>query len=369
MSQPFSLPGLTLAKSQIETLASDGIAEPTSVQTLAFEPIASGQHVLVDSGTGTGKTLAYLLPLLQKLQNDPAARVVCISPSAELCVQILGVANRYKNPDLSTAALVGGGNQKKQKDRIQKTTRLIVGTPGRILEMIANRKLKGVTTYVLDEPEPVLSSKDANFLVEVFTRPPRPQIILVGATFGRGSARVVEDLMSENLASVRTEENPLVSRIEHFRKRVRDAGDRDLQLARFLERQNRNQAIVYVNQAHLIRHVYRYLCDSGITVETLSSERTKQQCQRALRLFRNGEVQALLTTDRAATGVDVPSVPWVVHYEPPRSPQAYVHRAGRSGRAGKRGSTLSLIEERERFILRDLESELGISIEPLDRRP
>src|SRR5690606_31776031 len=102
-------------------------------------------------------------------------RVVCLAPSAELAVQTLNVAGRYKSKDLALGALVGGGNQNKQKDRIQKSTRLIVGTPGRVLEMIAGRKLKGITTFVLDEPEPILSVKDGAFLLEVLSRPPRPQ--------------------------------------------------------------------------------------------------------------------------------------------------------------------------------------------------
>jgi superfamily II DNA/RNA helicase len=220
-----------------------------------------------------------------------------------------------------------------------------------------------VTTYVLDEPEGILGSKDAEFLLEVLSRPPRPQIIVVGATFGINSERLVSLLMGDDVVRLKAAENPLAERIAHYRLKVRDAGDRDLQLLRFLEQRSDDRAIVYVNQAHLIRHLFRMLNDSGISAVTLSQERTKQQCQQALREFSRGEVHALITTDRAATGIDIPEVPWVVHYEPARSPQGYVHRAGRTARAGRTGQSLSLIADSERFILRELETSLGIRFE------
>ncbi len=342
-----------------------GITEPTPPQALSFEAILRGDHVLIDSGTGTGKTLAYVLPLLLHLEQTPNAKVVCLAPSAELAIQTLNVANRCAPPRLKTGALVGGGNQNKQKDRVQKSTRFIVGTPGRVLEMIAARKLKGVTTFVLDEPEPILSAKDGQYLLEVLSRPPRPRLIVAGATFGINSTRFVEEYMSERLVRATNTESPLLDKITHYRLRVRDAGDRDLQLLRFLEQENQDRAIVYLNQAHLIRHIYRHLSDAGILVETLSQDRTKQQCAQALRTFSEGKTQVLLTTDRAATGIDIQGVPWVVHYEPARSAQGYVHRAGRTGRAGLTGRSLCLISDNEIFILKKLEQQLEISFEEL----
>ena len=357
-----ALPGFVPRPGLQEAFSKDGITSPSEPQRLAFEAILSGKNVVIDSGTGTGKTLAYLLPLLQRLATSPNTRVVCLAPAPELAVQTLNVATRYKSSDLSVGALVGGGNQRKQKDRVQKSTRLVAGTPGRVLEVVAERRLKGVTTFVLDEPEPILGSEDADYLVEVLSRPPRPQVVIVGATFGANSERLIEHLSEEgDVVRVKAEESPLVQLITHYRLRVRDAGDRDLQLIRLLEKENSDSAIVYVNQPHLIRHVFRNLEDAGIHTATLSQERTKQQRQQALRSFSRGEIKVLVTSDRSATGVDVASVPWVVHYEPPRSPQGYVHRAGRTGRAGQTGRSLVLINDAERFILKGFETELGIT--------
>ena len=221
-------------------------------------------------------------------------------------------------------------------------------------------KLKGVTTYVLDEPEPILSAKDGQFLLEVLSRPPRPQIIVAGATFGLGSEKLINGLMSEKLERAKSETAPLQDNIKHYKLKVRDAGDRDLQLARFLEAENDRRTIVYVNQAHLIRHVYRYLKGAGFVTVTVSQDRTKQQCKQAIRDFDEGRAHVLLTTDRAATGIDIRGVSWVAHYEPARSPQAYVHRAGRTGRAGEKGNSLSLVSENEFFILKKFARELGV---------
>lgn len=360
-----SLPGFVTSKEIEQAFAKDGIVSPTDPQRGAFAAILSGQHVVIDSGTGTGKTLAYLLPLLQRLAAQAEGRVVCLAPAAELAIQTLHVADRYKAPAIEVGALVGGGNQRKQKDRIQKSTRLVVGTPGRVLEAVADRKLKGVTTFVIDEPEPILGAKDAAFLLEVLSRPPRPQVILAGATFGIHSAKLIENLLAEGGVRVESKVRPIVGLITHFRLKVRDAADRDLQLIRFLQKESGDRAIVYVNQPHLIRHVFRYLSESGVSTVTLSSDRTKQQCQQAIREFSEGEVQVLLTTDRAATGIDIQGVPWVVHFEPPRSAQAYVHRAGRTGRAGKTGQSVALISDPERFILKGLEQDLGIVFQDL----
>jgi superfamily II DNA/RNA helicase len=358
-----SLPGFNLTPEIERAFEADGIQTPSEPQRLAFQPVAEGKHVVINAATGTGKTLAYLLPLLSRLQQNPAERVVCLAPAAELAVQTLRVAERYKPADLECAAVVSGGNLKKQQDRLTKSTRLIVGTVGRVLELTMARKLRGVTTFVLDEPEPILSNQDAALLLEVLSRPPRPQIVVAGATFGQKSAHLIDTLMSEKLVRADAEDNPLKTRIHHALIGVRDAGDRDLQLERLLERENATRAVVYVNQSHLIRHVYRLLIDAKFRVASLSQERSKEQCKQALREFSAGEVNVLLTTDSAAQGMDVRDVEIVVHYELPRSEQAYVHRAGRTGRAGKEGRSILLVANEDRGLVKRLEKGLGLSFE------
>jgi superfamily II DNA/RNA helicase len=118
-----------------------------------------------------------------------------------------------------------------------------------------------------------------------------------------------------------------------------------------------------VNQPHLIRHLYRYLNESGLRAVTVSQERTKEQCKQALSEFTRGDAELLVTTDRAATGIDIVDVPWVLHFEVPRSTQAYVHRAGRTGRAGKTGHSVAFCVDEERIVIKRLEQELGIQFQ------
>ena len=340
----------------------DGIRVPTAVQRAAIAPILEGHHVVVQSGTGTGKTLAYLLPLLQRLKTFPTTRAVCFAPATELAVQTLRVAERYKDASISSAALVSGGKQ----SRVQKSTRLIVGTTGRILEMFEARKLKGVTMMVLDEPEPILTSRDAAFLREVLSRPePKVQLVLAGATFGQQSERFIAELMAKDLVRPQIESTPLQTSISHHLVRVRES-DKDYRLSLLLDELEGERAIVFFSEPHKLRHAYRVLTDRRLKAVTVSPDRSKLDCQQALARFRSSDARVLLTTDRSAVGLDIPDVGWVFHYELPSSPEAYLHRAGRTGRAGKTGRSVVLASDEERLQLKRFEQALSLAFGPLD---
>jgi len=348
-------------------LTGDGIVGPNEVQLATMGAVLEGRHVVIESGTGTGKTLAYLLPVLQRLRQFPETRAVCMAPAIELAMQVSRVAQRYKSPDLSSVALVPVGNQRRASARLQKSTRLIVGTPERVLEMFSLRKLNGVTTFVLDEPEPILGSRNAEYLFEILSRPePRVQLIFVGATFGAKSEQWIKALTGEAALRTRIVDNPLVSRIRHGCVRVRHEGEKDFVLTRFLRENHCERAIVFVNQPNLIRHLYRYLSEQGLRPVTVTQDRTKQQCKQAIADFTQSKAKVLLTTDRFAVGLDVAAVDWVLHYELPNSTQAYVHRAGRTARAGRSGTSVVFISDADRVKLKILERELGFEF---DRSP
>ena len=356
-----SIPGFDLTPQVAEALERDGISAPTAVQRVAIPALLTGSPVVVESGTGTGKTLAYLLPVLQRLVRDPDCRVVCVAPSTELAVQVLRVAERYKDPSISACALVTQGNQRLQATRLQKSTRLVVGTLERILEMYERRKLKGVNLMILDEPEPILGSRESSFLREVLSRPePKVQLVFVGATFGAQSEQWIRHFMGDAVQRTRVAEDPIKSQIDHLYVRVRHEGEKDVLLARFLRQKRAERAIVFVNQPNLVRHLYRYLTEEGFKTVTVTHERSKQQCKAALTDFRDSKADVLITTDSVATGLDVPDVEWVLHYELPSSAKAYVHRAGRTGRAGQCGTSVVLVTDAERRDLKAIERELAI---------
>lgn len=356
-----AIEGLEVTPEMSAAFKKDAIVSPTAIQSAAIPPILSGQHVVIHSGTGTGKTLCYLLPILQLLRQIKGRRTVCLAPAAELAVQTLRVAERYKAPGLNTAGLISGGNQRQQQTRLQKSTQLIVGTPGRIMEMYAQRKLKGVTTMVLDEAEPILGGKDADYLAEILSRPdPKVQLIFAAATFGLRAERFIADHMGNEPARPAVKDNPLQSQIEHSSVRVAHESGRDQELARFIEKNKCKRVIVFVNQPNLLRHLYRYLSDQGLKPVTVSPERAKQQNRQALIDFEHSRARVLLTTDSAATGLDIVDVGWVVHYELPSSAEAYVHRAGRTGRAGRQGQSVVLLADTQRARLSKMADQLEI---------
>lgn len=340
----------------------DGITEPSPIQKAASGPILEGQHVVLESGTGTGKTLAYLLPVLQRLTEKDDGRTVVMAPSAELAVQIVSIARRYRDPKVSIAVVVSGGNPK--QERLQKSTRLVVGTAGRILELYSQRKLKGVTTMVLDEPDPILVGNTPAYLREILSRPePKVQLIVVGATMGTKTEALLSDVVGERAVRIKVDDQPVHTRIAHHFLRV-DPQAREVALARFLESEKCKQAIVFLSQGHRVSHLYRYLSEHGYRPATLSDERTKQQRRHALDDFAEGKARVLLTTDSAARGIDIPAVDWVLHYESATSAPGYLHRAGRTGRAGRAGTSVALVSDAELATLQTFARELAIDCSP-----
>ena len=317
--------------------------------------------MIIQSGTGTGKTLAYLLPVLQRLRAPDSGRSLIFAPATELALQTLRVAERYKQPSINAGSLVSTTNTRTQKSKVQQSTRLIVGTPGRILEQFAERKLKGVTTIVLDEPDPILASKGAEYLREILSRPePKVQLIFAAATLGANATRLAKEFMGDALVHTRVEADPLQSHITHQYLNVRSESTRDISLAHFLEEAKCKRAIVFVNQPNLLRHLFRFLGERNLKPVSLSTDRSKLDRQNALRAFSASEARVLLTTDQAMTGIDIPDVEWVLHYELPSSALAYVHRAGRTGRAGKSGTSVILTTREDRPAQTRIEKELGL---------
>lgn len=354
--------GIELTATIEQEFVRDGIQQPSLIQTLAVEPISSGEHVVLESGTGTGKTLAYLLPVLQRLRQSAEGRTVVLTPSAELSVQVAGIARRYKDPDVSVAVVVSGGNPK--REQLQKSTRLIIGSAGRILDLYSQRKLKGVTTMVLDEPDPILVGDVPGYLTEILSRPePKVQLIVVGATMGAKTEAFLQAATGERAVRVKAEDKPVQTRISHHFVRI-DAAAREVALVRFLKGLNGAQAIVFASQEQRFRHLYRVLSERDYRPVTVSGERTKQQRREALDAFAASKAQVLLVSDAAGRGIDIPAVDWVVHYEPATSAPAYLHRAGRTGRAGRAGTSVALVSDPELAVLQKFARELDVECSP-----
>jgi superfamily II DNA/RNA helicase len=360
MFDPSSLPGLVLEAPQRTALAGEGIAAPNDLQVTAFPDILGGAPVVMHAGTGTGKTLAYLLPVMQQLRDTPDLRAVVLAPGTELVMQTLRVAQTLAPDDIPVAVAASTTNKKRQKKRVVASTRLIVGTPDRIAELFDKKKLKGVRLLVLDELDPLLASPASAFLEQWLVRSePKVQVVVASATLGPRSESFLERFLPDAVR-IRPDARPLTQAITHRLVRVgRQA--KDVALARFVQQHKCRRAIVFVSDHRVQAHLQRYLEEHGHRAVSVHRSGSKEVRKRGLDAFREGDAHLLLTTDAIARGLDVPDVDWVLHYDLPANPEAYVHRAGRTGRAGREGTSVLFAEDAARDTVRRMARALGIT--------
>ncbi len=349
MTESFAIPGLTLSETAQKSLLREGIVEPTAVQLAAVPEVLAGKDVIIQSGTGTGKTLAYLLPLLQRAERDPSLRVLVLAPSPELALQILRTMEAYKSPTLKSASLVGSGNTERQKDKLKKHPQFVVGTPGRVLEMIFDRKLlaKSINVLVLDEIDQILNEQNEAALREIISRPEyNSSFIVASATFGKRAEAFAHDCMSKDRVRLQVEGSPLRQNIQH-QYMVFAEHRNELTLPRLIKKLKIDAALVFVHKGYTVAKLFHALQAHQIPCATLSAERSKQQRQEALEDFKSRKVRVLVATDAAARGIDIKDLSWVIHFELANDHQSYQHRAGRTGRAGKNGTSLVMVERGE----------------------
>ncbi|HSI03511.1 MAG TPA: DEAD/DEAH box helicase [Myxococcota bacterium] len=367
MSSGFGDSGLEITEHVAAALKKAGIREASEIQRAAAAPILAGKDVLIQSATGTGKTLAYLLPLLQRMRGDEAFRLLVLAPSPELAIQILRVAEAFAGPGITGASLVGGANPDRQRERLKKHPRVIVGTPGRVIEMIFDRRLKvaQMSAVVLDETDEILSPANEKNLREIASRPEfKPQLVFTSATFAPRAEQLAKDLMREGYVRLAPATQPLPSKVEHYFTTF-DERRKEVWLARLLDKHRIKRALVFVNKLETVGHLYRFLNESGVRAVTVSSERKKRGREQAIRDFKKGDARVLIATDTAARGLDVPGLDWVVHYDVARDKDIYVHRIGRTGRAGRSGTSVMMVAKQEMFLLGRYNDELGVELRPL----
>jgi superfamily II DNA/RNA helicase len=365
--QPTSfLDGLIVTDTMQRAMAADGITTATQVQVLSFAAIAAGHDVVLHSGTGTGKTLAYLLPVLQRLREEEG-RVVVIAPGVELAMQTMRVANAYKDPELKTAAAVATTNKKRQNKRIQQSTRLVVGTTDRIGELLSSGKLKDTRILVFDEIDPILSARGLEPVITLLSRSAsKLQVLVASATLSERAQSFIDRFMPQALI-VGDPETSTDHAISHHTVRVAGRLGKDTAIVRFVQ-QNPGQMIIFVANMNQQSRLFHELCGHNIPTVTVSRQRNKQQRQAGIQAFRAGKARVLLTEDATGRGLDIPRVAFVLHHDVPQSLAAYVHRAGRTGRAGQQGRSVLFVDDAARSAVRRIASQLQAPITPFPSR-
>lgn len=330
----------------------------TPIQAAVWEKLTRGDNIFGLAPTGTGKTLAFLLPILSRI--DPKVKqtqVLILAPSQELAMQTTAVAREWGAlVDVSVTSLIGGANGRRQADKLKKDKpHIVVGTLGRVLTMLDGGalKLNGLQTVIFDEADAMLSDERRDSLQELADQLPTDvQLGLFSATSGV-DLKYVADTFGQEVRPVSVGTDAPAA-ITHEFQYVDQKAKASLliQLAR-----NKQQALVFFNTISGLVNMQATLRHAHASVMSIGSN-DKRQVQRAdaLRLFKKGEVSLLLVTDVAARGLDIEDLPLVVNAQLPQRKKTYIHRAGRTGRMGKPGRVLNLGNDHD---IRDLKRELG----------
>ncbi|MQR95828.1 DEAD/DEAH box helicase [Fictibacillus phosphorivorans] len=327
-----------------------GFSAFTDIQERAIPEQLENKDLIIESPTGTGKTLAYALPALSKLNPEVKnAQVLFLAPTRELAMQIYDVCQKFtENSGLSGASLIGGANMQRQLDKLKKKPQFIVGTPGRVKELIQNKKLKvhEVKTIVIDEADHIIEAGFNGDVEQVIAATLKDrQLVFVSATINNKT----ED-WSRKLAVapviVKVEKDLVKSEVSHTFM-VSDYRDKVENLRKLIRHTPGIKAMVFINSSMKMDEFATKLEYKKIKLGVLAGNSTKQDRQRVINDFKNGKIPVLLTTDVATRGLDIPDVTHVVHFEMPEDVKQYVHRSGRTGRMGKEGTVVSLVTKAE----------------------
>ena len=358
---PFAALGLSAPL--VHTTSQLGYEVPTQVQVEAIPAILRGEDVWACAATGSGKTAAFVLPLLDRLsrpaatgtapgQQTPGPRPVCVLllvPTRELAMQITAAVQRYGRDlpvKLKTCALIGGVSENPQMMALRGGADIVIATPGRLLDLIRKNALTlhHVETVVLDEADRLLSLGFGDELAEIRALvPQRVQTLLFSATFPDGVKALAARLLhNPTRIQVAVEQSPLLDTLVQRAIEV-DVAKRTPLLCELLKTQDWPQVLVFVASRYGADHVVEKLATARITAAALLGELSQGRRTDALADFKAKRIQVLVATDVAARGIDIVSLPVVVNYDLPRSPVDYLHRVGRTARAGATGLAVNLI--------------------------
>ncbi|CAG9614234.1 DEAD-box ATP-dependent RNA helicase CshC [Bacillus rhizoplanae] len=339
-----------------------GFKEFTEIQKQAIPTILEGQDVIAESPTGTGKTLAYLLPLLHKINPEvKQPQVVILAPTRELVMQIHEEVQKFTaGTDISGASLIGGADIKRQVEKLKKHPRVIVGSPGRILELIRMKKLKmhEVKTIVFDEFDQIVKQKMIDAVSDVIKSTMRDrQVVFFSATMTKDAEEVARDFAVEPQL-IRVKRTETKSLVEHTYI-VCERREKNEYIRRIMHTGD-VKAVAFLNDPFRLDEIAEKLKFRKMKAAALHAEANKQEREATMRAFRQGKVEILLATDIAARGLDIDDLTHVIHLELPDTLDQYIHRSGRTGRMGKEGTVVSLVTLQEEKKLLQFAKKLGI---------
>jgi ATP-dependent RNA helicase RhlE len=365
-----SFESLGLAPALLRALVEQGYTEPTPIQAGAIPVVLEGHDLLAAAQTGTGKTAAFALPLLQRMSAPAAAgnrrpRALILTPTRELAAQINdNIREDGKHLRVSTAVIFGGVSMGPQVNALRRGVDIIIATPGRLVDHMQQRTidLRGIEVLVLDEADRMLDMGFMPSLKRIISAlPTQRQTLLFSATFAQEIKSLAMQFMHSPREVSVTPANSVATTVSHEVHPVDASRKRDL-LLHVLSKDSRRQTLVFSRTKHGADKLVRYLEQSGLRAAAIHGNKSQNARTRALADFKNGRVTVLVATDIAARGIDIDQLPIVINFDLPMVAEDYVHRIGRTGRAGADGLALSLVSHDESGLLRDIRKLLNQDI-------
>ncbi len=359
---------LGLAPELARAVAEQGYETPTPIQLRAIPAVIAGRDVLAGAQTGTGKTAAFVLPILQALAQGPAGRApraLVLTPTRELAAQVAESARQYgRHTNARICVVFGGVGINPQIDSLRSGCDLLVATPGRLLDLAGQREvdLRAVRHFVLDEADRML---DMGFLPAIRKvlklLPERRQNLMFSATYSDDIRDLATRLLRDPVTVEVAPRNATADRVDQQVYRVPKEHKRHL-LAHLIRAGDWHQVLVFTRTKHGANRLAEQLAAAGIETAAIHGNKSQNARVRALAEFKAGKITALVATEVAARGLDIKELPFVVNYELPNVPEDYVHRIGRTARAGGAGCAISLVAPDEAGFLKDIERLLRRSL-------
>ncbi len=342
-----------------DKLAELGIVTPTPIQALSIPKIKEGLDIIGQAQTGTGKTFSYGLPLLEKIDQDSKKiQALILCPTRELAKQVANELDKVlpNGSKIKTTTIYGGESYTKQFDALKRGPQIVIGAPGRIIDLIDKKKIdfSGLNTLILDEADEMLNMGFKEDLEQILKSAPKErQTILFSATLPATIKQISKNYQNDPLFLQVKAQTLTVDRIEQKVYFCYKESKKDL-LIRVLDFYNFNSLIMFCNTKACVDELVMLLQSYSYSVDGLHGDLKQQSRDRVMNAYRSGAIKILIATDVAARGLDINNIEGVINYDLPTDDEVYVHRIGRTGRAGKTGTAISIVTPRQKNRIQEI---------------
>jgi len=344
-----------------------GFKHPTDIQATLIPAVLTGSDVIGQAKTGTGKTAAFALPLLHLIEKNQPMAALILTPTRELAVQVAAEIDQLgRGTTIHTACIIGGESMRQQQKQIDKGAQILVGTPGRVMDMQSRGQInfKHLRFAILDEVDRMLDigfREDIRRILKSITCD--HQTVFVSATMDKNIERLARSFMKADAKKLTTVSGSLTVQMVDQQYLSVEPWDKRTLLLHLLRHEDPATTLVFCRTKATVRKVTQYLCDKGIHAQEIHGDLHQKKRTRVMDSMRQGKLNVLIASDLAARGLDVEHITHVINYDLPEDPDAYVHRIGRTARAGRRGTAWSFVTPDEGQRLSDIEKLTGAMIE------